>query len=345
MSQIRRGRLLRLARIGTRALRIRFGSGERARPAGPLLCTLATTYRCPLNCEMCGLPERAGREIPDSELPAWVDAIGRLKPAGLGITGGEPLLRRSLEATLSRALGHGMVTHLNTSGTGLTGSRAASLLDTGLHSINVSIDHDQPGTNDLLRGRAGAHQNALKAVAILAEARDRTRHRVRIQIMTAVTLDSIDRVPAMERLARSAGADALSLLPVHEIPARSPTAPWPAGQETPAALRGAFVENSREYLEGIVPFLNGAATPGACSAPRSALFIDPTGRLFPCTPAASEGNDSSLGLPGTPDTLERIFRSGELIRTVPAGRCERCWWNCHRELDVALGIPPNGHTR
>ena len=179
---------------------------------------------------------------------------------------------------------------------------------------------------------------------MLAEARDRNRLRVRIQVVTAVALDSIDRIPAMEALARTAGADALSLLPVHEIPACPPAAPWPAARPLPDALTGPFIENSREYLEGITPFLNGAATPGTCSAPHSALFIDPTGRLFPCTPAASERDARPTGVAGTPETLQEIFRSFELIRTIPPGRCERCWWNCHRELDIAIGARPDGRT-
>ena len=343
--QIRKGRLLKLGRLWYRSRRLRWDAPRARMPGGPLLCTLAITYRCPLGCAMCNLPAQARGEMSDEDLPRWVDSIARLGPAGLGITGGEPLLRKALETVLTRAVKHGLVTHLNTSGLGLGRERAERLIATGVDSINISIDHDQAQMHDLWRGRTGAQAAALEAVSHLDAARCRQKRTTRVQVMMAVSRETLGNVPALERLSLQAGADALSLLPVHEFPAAIADPPSPARLELPRELQGPGLENSLAYRQGIVPFLAGAATPGACSAPRSGLFIDPTGRLFPCTPAATARAGGGSSAVATPETLVALYRQGGLADAIPEGRCRRCWWNCHRELDLALGLAADGQAR
>ncbi len=334
---VRGGRVSTLLRAGARAAFARFDRSLPGPLGGPLLATFAVTYRCPLRCAMCDLPARAGDELPDAELPRWIDAIAALRPAGLGFTGGEPLARRATLPALERSVGHGLVTHLNTSGVPVDDRTADRLAAVGLASINVSIDHASPAAHDATRGRDGAFDAALDAVRRLAAARAARGASFRLHVVQAVDRDSLESVAALERTVRAAGADALSLLPVHTFPATPPTAPWPVRPELPSALRDVPLENSRAYLRGIAPFLAGARTPGACSAPRTGLFVDPRGRVFACTPAATT---RGAGLAATPETLAAVVRSGRLGETVPEGRCDRCWWNCHRELDVAIGRRP-----
>ncbi len=336
-AELRRGRARGLLRTGWRALAARHDLRLPARWDGPLLATLAVTYRCPLSCRACPVSRRAGAEMPDAALADWVDAIADLAPAGLGFTGGEPLLRRATLPAIEQAVRRRLLVHLNTSGLPIaTPDAAARLLQSGVASINVSVDHPAAKVHDLLRGRDGSQRAALRAVELLAAARGQAGGRPRIQVVMAVAAATLDAVPALERLARAAGADALSLIPVHDFAsAASRRAPWPRGRAPlPAPLRRARLENSRQYLRGILPFLEGAATPAGCSARRSALYVDPGGRVFPCTPAASAGGP---GATATPTTLAALFRSGRLEQAVRPDLCGRCWWNCHRELDIALG--------
>lgn len=333
-----RSRAPRLLLHGARALAAAVGARLPAPLGGPLLATFAITWRCPLACAMCDLPSRAGREIDDAAIPAWIDAIAALRPAGLGFTGGEPLVRKVVLPAIERAAGHGLVVHLNTSGTGLTPAVAERLVGAGLSSVNVSLDHDRDADHDRLRGRRGSRRAALAALEALAAARDRAGARglrdLRIQAMMAVSAETVDRVGDVERLAREHGADCLSILPVHDLVA--PASAWPADDAVANGLRRTPLENSRAYVEGTLRFLAGEKTPGTCSAPRSGLFLDPTGRVYACTPAATVGDAATRGIAATPDTLASIVHAG-LESTVPEGRCERCWWNCHRELDLAIG--------
>lgn len=330
VAAVRAGRGATLLTSGLRAMAARFDVALPTAVRGPLLATWAITWRCPLACAMCDLPARAGTEIRDQDVPRWIDALCDLRPAGLGFTGGEPLVRTVTYAAIERAARRGVVTHLNTSGVPVTAANAARLAGSGLASVNVSIDHDAAEMHDRLRGRPHSQAAALTAIRHLAHAREQAGVRLRLQVMMAVALESLDRVAAVQRLAIDAGADALSILPVHDFGQAAAAGPPP--DRDPFA--GIPLENSRAYLAGIVPFLAGAATPARCSAPQSAVFVDPRGHLFACTPAATE---RGAGIPADPERLADLVRAGRLAETVPAGRCTRCWWNCHRELDLAIG--------
>lgn len=321
----------RLLRTAWRGALVRTGVG---RPSGPLLATVAVTYRCPLRCAMCDLPSRRGRELDDTRLIALVDAVGRLRPSGIGFTGGEPLLRGCLERAVRVAARSGAVVHLNTSGFGLDGPRARALAEAGLDSVSVSVDDAEPRGHDALRGRLGSHEQALSAIERFSEAR-RRGGRLRT-IWACCAIDRIDP-PGLERLrdlVRRHGADGLTVLPVHPFTGfGDPHRPAPA---RPAGdLAGLGLENSRAYLRGVAAFLAGGETPSRCSAPRSALFLDPYGRLYPCTPAATRGRPAPIA---DPETLAGLFRSGRSAQALPPALCRRCWWNCHRELDLALGF-------
>lgn len=353
-----RGQIGRLARGALRAAAARFDFPLPRPIAGPLLATFAITYRCPLACAMCDLPARAENELSDADVLRFVDAIAELKPLGLGITGGEPLAREIVFEVIERAASRGIVTHLNTSGVGMTPERARRILTAGAASVNVSIDHDDAIEHDAWRGRPRAHQHALAALRHLSDARERTGSRIRIQAMMAVTPTSLRRVGAVRDLVRSNGADALSILPVHDLTAnvessldgrvidRTHGTQRPGGSSADESTRmpslldplaGLGLENSPAYLAGIAPFLAGEPTPGPCTARRSAFFLDPRGTAFVCTPGATLGHS---GVRVTPETLRAVIRSGALARTVPHDTCQRCWWNCHRELDIAIGALP-----
>lgn len=311
---------------------------------GPLLATFALTWRCPLACAMCDLPARAGCEIGDQDVPRWIDAIAALRPLGLGFTGGEPLVRKAvLFDAIERTARHGIVAHLNTSGVGLTESDADRIAASGIGSVNVSVDHDLAFEHDASRGRDGAFAKALAAIERLASARARNGARFRLQVMMAVTAESLPRVGRVRTLALAHGADDLSVLPVHDFQggSRANTRPTLEPSERPDAAPTTPLENSREYLARIPAFLAGAAMPGTCSAPRTAIFIDPEGELYCCTPGATLGRG---GVKTTPETLGDRVRSGVQAATAPRDFCDRCWWNCHRELDIAIGARRIGES-
>ncbi len=329
---IGRGEIAKLAFASLRAGAARLSLDLPEAWRGPLLSTFAITWRCPLRCAMCDLPLRRENELSDADVLRFVDSIAKLRPLGLGFTGGEPLVRPVVFDAIERSVQHGLVTHLNTSGAGLDEEGARRLARSGIASINVSIDHDSATEHDELRGRSGAFEQAIRSLDLLVAARSQNSAEFRLQVVMAVTPKNLDRIASLNRTVRAHGADELSLLPVHDLVASVPD-PDDRDELDTSRLANLGLENSNEYLSGIGRFLKGEKTPGTCSAPRTAVFVDPAGRVFACTPGATL---RSGGIQATPQTLEAIVRGG-LDSTVPRERCDRCWWNCHREFDIAIG--------
>jgi MoaA/NifB/PqqE/SkfB family radical SAM enzyme len=171
--------LRELERRGRVALKLERALGGRA--LAPYALSFWVTRRCNLNCEMCWVQHsrdvegeayvRAERELTLDELKAVVDDVARRRPR-IGITGGEPFVRRDAVDFVRHVKDRGLRCGVNTNGTFLARD-AEALVDAGLDSVMVSVDgppdvHDRqravPGTflrtkeglNALLAARAGA---------------------------------------------------------------------------------------------------------------------------------------------------------------------------------------------
>jgi pyrroloquinoline quinone biosynthesis protein E len=124
--------------------------GPTSRPT-TLLAEL--TYRCPLHCPYCSNPvdlQRAQTELTTAE---WQRVFAEARALGvlqLGLSGGEPLLRKDLETLVADAHGHGLYTTLVTSGLGLTRGRAQRLRAAGIDHIQISFqDADRSGAEQI----------------------------------------------------------------------------------------------------------------------------------------------------------------------------------------------------
>jgi len=134
---------------------------------------LAITARCEYGCKHCYERRNIGTEdlVP---VERWKVVIRQLQEIGVSIvilSGGEPMLRyqglleliRSGDKTRSDF-------HMHTSGAGVTAGRARELRDAGLTAAAVGLDDVDPQRFESLRGKRGAFDQALKALAYFNEA-------------------------------------------------------------------------------------------------------------------------------------------------------------------------------
>ena len=109
----------------------------------------------------------------------------------------------------------------------------------------------------------------------------------------------------------------------------------PAAAALLALRNEPMVDNSKRYLKGMIRYFEGARMPGRCSALHSSILVSSERKLYPCVPSNLRG---SGGAPYRPGGLMESFHSGILKRCLDDALCRECWWNCHRELDLALGV-------
>jgi MoaA/NifB/PqqE/SkfB family radical SAM enzyme len=336
----------RAARLGLKALLARIRPELCPPFLGPILATVVVTERCNLGCSFCrsGLTAESSREFTGSaprgdRLPALLRDLSRLGVEAVGFTGGEPLLVKGIENAVAFAAGLGLVTHLNTNATLVDAELARGLLASGLGSINVSLDSADGAVHDAQRGK-GSHRRAVEGVRLLLDARTRTGAAARIRLVMALGDHNAAETDRLLRLGEDLGVDGCSFIPVHDSLGERPRIE--ARQAAGAAARLArrtrqpLLDNSRAFLQGMQRFFEGGPMPRRCSAPRTSILAGADGRLYPCVPAASSGRIEGVALNGK--SLDAVFKTSALADKLDPELCSACWWNCHRELDIALGI-------
>lgn len=330
----------RLFSVALKALAARIRPGLCPPLVPPILATLGVTARCNLDCAFCPTHSREATSAGPVDL---VDALANLGADALGLTGGEPLLHPQLEATIARAVTRGIFVHLNTNATLIDAARAAALLETGIGSINVSLDGGSKRVHDAERGE-GAFDRAAEGVANLLAARRQLGAATGLRLVMTLGDRNASSVEDFLDLGQRMGVDGCAFIPLHtsfDSPGRN------ASDRAAETLRRLIdvvppiVDNSRAYLRGMHSFFLGCRQPQRCSALRTSIVVDPHGALFPCVPAATraaQGGTTSGQVVEEAKSLEGIFKSGALGDTLDSTICSTCWWNCHRELDICLGI-------
>jgi PqqA peptide cyclase len=121
----------------------------------PLWLVVELTYKCPLKCPWCSNPidfERYGNELSTEEWKSVLRQGRELGALQLGFTGGEPMLRRDLEALVAEAERLGYYTNLITSGVGLNRERLRALKQAGLKQVQLSVQAPERGLSQSLVG-------------------------------------------------------------------------------------------------------------------------------------------------------------------------------------------------
>lgn len=333
----------RLFALALKALDARIRPGLCPPLVPPIVATLSVTARCNLDCDFCPTHRRGAAGTPQSDPVDLVDRLADLGVDALGLTGGEPLLHPQVESAIARAVSRGVFVHLNTNGTLVDAARATALLETGVGSINVSLDAGCKEPHDAQRGE-GAFDRAIEGVACLLAARRRLGADTGLRLVMTLGARNASSVDGFLELGRTMGVDGCSFIPLHTSfvsPRRNASH---RAAEAVTALIGAapsIVDNSRAYLHGMRSFFLGCRLPRRCSALRTSIVVDSEGALFPCVPAATAAatlRKGSAPVIGRTKSLDHIFKSGSLRDTLDPAICSTCWWNCHRELDIGLGI-------
>lgn len=172
----------------------------------PFLVALNLTQRCNLACAHCYLDAKTrdhgdDDELTTKEVKALLDDIAALSDETMIVlTGGEPLLRRDIEAIATHGAKLGLMMVVGTNGTALTEKRVASLSQAGVAGVGLSLDSLKPAHHDQFRGLAGSWNKTMAAI-------DACRHGgLPFQIHFSVTDDNADELEDMISFAREAGA-------------------------------------------------------------------------------------------------------------------------------------------
>ncbi|HEY9329706.1 MAG TPA: pyrroloquinoline quinone biosynthesis protein PqqE [Streptomyces sp.] len=248
------------------------------------------THACPLHCGYCSNPLELTRRSRELTAEHWVDVFRQAAEMGVlqtHLSGGEPLLRKDLEAIVTGAEESGIYTQLVTSGSGLTADRLSSLAGAGLRSVQLSVQHADPAVSDRIAGsRAFAAKES--AAALVTEAG------LPLGVNAVLHRHNLDAVDGLVELALRWGADRIELANTqfYGWGLLNREALMPGRDQVARAVES--VDRWRESLDGtleivwVAPdYFNGVAKPCMGGWGAVSLTVTPDGTALPCPAAAT----------------------------------------------------------
>jgi PqqA peptide cyclase len=173
----------------------------------PTTLLAEVTYRCPLHCPYCSNPVDLARAAAELSTAEWKRVLSEARALGvlqLGISGGEPLLRKDIEELVAHAHGEGLYSTLVTSGLGLTRERAYRLRDAGIDHIQISFQDSEPANAELIAGLQSMHKKR-QAASFVKELG------LPFSVNVVLHRGNLDHLAEIIEMAAGLGADRLEL--------------------------------------------------------------------------------------------------------------------------------------
>ncbi|WP_434356640.1 pyrroloquinoline quinone biosynthesis protein PqqE [Parasalinivibrio latis] len=264
---------------------------ERPAVTPPLWLLMELTYRCPLQCPYCSNPVNLGEPENELDTETWLDVLEQAREMGavqLGLSGGEPLLRKDLETIVSRARELGFYSNLITSGIGLNEKRIKALKEAGLDHIQISFQSADPDLNDAIAGKKRAFQQKKEMAGLVKE------HGFPMVLNFVISKQNIHQIPQIMELSCELNADYVELATAQyygwALENRDQLLPSLQEIETAESYVNAF----RDKQDGEGPkfiFVTPdyyESRPKACMSGWGSLFLNvsPEGKALPCHSAA-----------------------------------------------------------
>ncbi|MEM7541742.1 MAG: pyrroloquinoline quinone biosynthesis protein PqqE [Pseudomonadota bacterium] len=138
----------------------------------PLWLLAELTYKCPLQCPYCSNPIEIAKFNNELSTDDWIRVFQQARTMGamqLGLSGGEPLVRRDLETLVAEGRKLGYYSNLITSGVGMNEDRVAKLKEAGLDHIQISFQASDQELNDFIGGTSSFQHKLEMARAVKAQ--------------------------------------------------------------------------------------------------------------------------------------------------------------------------------
>jgi pyrroloquinoline quinone biosynthesis protein E len=165
------------------------------------------TYRCPLHCPYCSNPLEMSRAEAELSTDDWKRVFSQARDLGvmqLGLSGGEPLVRKDLEELIAHARDVGLYTTLVTSALGLTRARAERLKAAGIDHVQISFQDIDAANADRIAGIKLGRQK-YEAAALVKELG------LAFSVNVVLHRANLDHLGEIIDLAASLGADRVEL--------------------------------------------------------------------------------------------------------------------------------------
>ncbi len=243
------------------------------------------TYRCPLHCPYCSNPLEMSRADAELSTEQWKRVFSEARALGvlqLGLSGGEPMIRKDLEELVAHARSEGLYTTLVTSGLGLTRPRAERLKAAGLDHIQISFQDSDPVNAEKIAGIRSVKQKM--EAAALVKSLD-----LAFSVNVVLHRGNLDRLAEIIEMAAGLGADRIELANTQyygwALTNREALMPTREQVERSKPIAAAAIERYRGIMQILYVLPDYYEMyPKACYAGwgRVYILVTPDGKALPC---------------------------------------------------------------
>ena len=312
------------------------------------LAAVALLKRCNLRCIMCQIPVL----YPESDVPPMdlFRTFFELRLHGfdwLTTFGGEPLLRRDLEALIASARMLGFGVDMVTNGSYLDEERSKSLVEAGLNFCMVSVDGATADTHDVVRAKVGSFDEAVTGLKNFRTQAPDTR----IELNSVIVQENKHQLQDLVELVDDLDVKRANLFLCVSAPVLAPEPHWldvPSlatilREELPALRSGAQSKGieltlSPGFPEGRLDEFIEEAAKGVynlyyqsgtrCQAPDKEIFISVKQEVYGCASPTVLESGTALGTLND-QSLGSIYRSQDARfysdSAADHDPCKMCW--------------------
>ena len=175
--------------------------------AQPTTLLAELTYRCPLHCPYCSNPLEMTRASAELGTDDWKRVFTQARDLGvlqLGLSGGEPLVRKDLEELVAHARAEGLYSTLVTSALGLTRARIQRLKEAGIDHVQISFQDVETEIAEKIAGVRSVKQK--QEAARMVKELD-----LAFSVNVVLHRANLDRIQEIIDMAGAMGADRVEL--------------------------------------------------------------------------------------------------------------------------------------
>jgi MoaA/NifB/PqqE/SkfB family radical SAM enzyme len=309
----------------------------------PLWVTFDVTRNCPSRCLYCTSWGENEKDLTTEQVKHVIDRLKAMGAVYLGLSGGEPLVRRDIVDVVRYARERDLLVGINTSGMIHSETLFADLMDAGLNALAFSIDGARAETHERVRKR-NPWRRVIAAIRLAVRIRQEKGSPIRISTSTVISRENVHELSEIADLRRQLGADRNNFQPAWEQkPVEGFYDKYGFGpqdrallEQTRDLLKTLPDGNIPEYYDLLPEFYADYAKVAQmeCFAGRAFVYVDHEGTLYPCNQFMEP-----LGSLLTEDPVAFLERreAKETVRKAAAQQCPGCTFVCNMERNVLLG--------
>ncbi|MBN2141968.1 radical SAM protein [Candidatus Woesearchaeota archaeon] len=304
--------------------------------AAPIVVHLGITSACNMRCKYCSVRQTYQdiKELSTAEWKMIIRKLARLGAFQIGLTGGEPTLRKDVVELAQYITKQRCAFNLTTNAWNLNEGLVKDLAKAGMKQCQLSLDSHLPAVNDLLR-QEGCASRVEKAISILQE------HGVAVGIDCVVSKNNISSIPAFVKWLGEKKVPYLTLIKVKQgdLPLEMFRSLLPGYQDYSKLINDLCErrnENPCVTVDcGSVSNLQYALQEdeldqvpvAGCPVGHTLLSIAPNGDIYPCV--ALSAPEFRIGNALT-DNLEDLWKNSQVLKDLRRlksrikGKCQTC---------------------